>query len=297
MQEVDLENMIARYPEIIEPNLTLLARQCAIYGKRPDLLFRDGRGCKLVVEVKIGSLCRADIGQLSEYCAYLFKLDGVRPRGMLVGTWVPDEIRGAAGFNSFECRSLTLDDLEKIAFERGDEDMLDSVRGRGSSGTVARTEWPSAAAEERDCRRTPPAAVSSSARGRPPSGALLSKPSIDHMLRSVLANVTKGTVLSAHEINSAVLDAFPGTPKGSILISDRCYNITNRGLSANHDFRIFEFMGRGAYRYLGEGYPYSGYVTWRNERCGEWTNGVLKKWDNWPARGPLQAVEAADSLK
>lgn len=279
MQEVDLENMIARYPELVEPHLVLVARQFGLNGKRIDLLFRDGHGCKLVVEVKIGTLCRADIGQLSEYCHYLFKLDGLRPRAMLVGTWVTDEIRGAAGFNGFECRILSLDDLEKFASERGDADMLETVRRQGSPGAGAKT-----AAEDRDRPRTGASAASSSSRSHPPFRDVLARPSIADMLRSVLADVAKGSVLSAHEINSALLDAFPGTPKGSILISDKCYNITNRGLSANYDFRIFEYLGRGRYRYLGEGHLYSGYVTWKNERCGEWTNGVLKKWDNWPVR-------------
>lgn len=278
MQEVDLENMLARYPELVEPHLVLVARQFALNGKRIDLLFRDGDGCKLVVEVKIGTLCRADIGQLSEYCHYLFELDGLRPRGMLVGTWVTDEIRGAAGFNGFGCRILSLDDLEKIASERGDGDMLEAVRRRRSPGASAQP------AEDRDRLRTGASAASSSSRSRLPSRDVPPKPSVADMLRSVLADVAKGSILSAHEINSAVLDAFPGTPKGSILISDKCYNITNKGLSANYDFRIFEYVGRGRYRYLGEGYPYSGFVTWKNERCGEWTNGVLNKWDKWPVR-------------
>lgn len=257
------------------------------------MLFRDGSGCKLVVEVKIGALCRTDVGQLSEYCHYLFMLDGLRPRGMLVGTWVPKEIRGAAEFAGFECRAVTLDDLEKLVSERGDQEMLDAVRGRGSSGGAAKTERHLSAARGRDRLGATAGSISSSSGGRAPSGPLSARPSIADMLRAVLADVAKGTVLSAHEINSAVLEAFHGIPKSSILLSDKCYNITNDGLSPTHDFRIFEFMGRGTYRYLGEGYPYTGYVTWKNERCGEWRSGVLTKWGNWPPRGRHRSVEVA----
>lgn len=189
MQEVDLENIIVRYPDIIEPNLTLLARQSTVYGKRPDLLFRDGSGCKLVVEVKIGALCRTDVGQLSEYCHYLFMLDGLRPRGMLVGTWVPKEIRGAAEFAGFECRAVTLDDLEKLVSERGDQEMLDAVRGRGSSGGAAKTERHLSAARGRDRLGATAGSISSSSGGRAPSGPLSARPSIADMLRAVLADV------------------------------------------------------------------------------------------------------------
>lgn len=173
MQEVDLENILARYPELVEPHLTLVARQFALNGKRIDLLFRDGGGCKLVVEVKVGTLCRADVGQLSEYCHYLFKLDGLRPRGMLVGTWVSDEIRGAAGFNGFGCRILLFDDLEKFASERGDVDMLETVRGRGASRERAPTPG-----EPRGRARTGAEAASLSPSSRAPFGDLPAKPSI-----------------------------------------------------------------------------------------------------------------------
>lgn len=89
--------------------------------------------------------------------------------------------------------------------------------------------------------------------------------------------------MEVDQITSALWDTYPGKiGKGSILLSDKCYNITNAGLSANYDFRIFKYMDRGTYLYLGEGYPYSGYVTWRDVRCGLWTKGVLTKWDNWP---------------
>jgi hypothetical protein len=191
---------------------------------------------------------------------------------MLAGNWVSEEIRGAAGFNSFECKILSLDDLAKFALEHGGVDMLEVVRGARARSS----------AEERDPLLT--GAVSSSSRGRALVVDLPARPAIADMLRSVLADVAKGAVLSAHEIISAVLGAFPSTPKGSILVSDKCYNITNKGLSANYDFRIFELIDRSTYRFLGEGHPYSGYVTWKGERCGLWTNGVLEKWKNWPSR-------------
>lgn len=293
MRENDLENFLAHHPDIIEPGLVLIDRQHCIRRKRVDLLFRDARGRSLVVEVKIGLLCRADIGQLSEYCHYVQQRDAVRPRGMLVGTRVTDEIRGAAGFNGFECLALTLTRLEQHALEFHDQDMLSIVRMWRSSPADA-DEDEKAPSQSSPASWRAAAAPSGTVTGSATATVAMPRLSIADMLRSVLAGVEPGSLINGHDIISAVLDAFPNqTKKGSILLSDKCYNITNAGLSATYDFRMFEYISAGTYRYLGEGYPYSGHVTWKGERCGLWTEGVLEKWENWPLRRATDQRTAA----
>lgn len=291
MQEFHLENILARYPELIEPGLTFISRQHTIRNKRIDLVFRGATGGTLVVEVKIGTLNRADIGQLSEYCHYVSERDGVRPRGMLVGTHVSNEIRGAAGYLGFECICLTLSYLEQAMRERGDQELLEPLRLLKSLGSAPASSSPPASPEDRSTAKqrslasiTIAGAPSSESASLVNQNGNKTKLSIADMLRSVLASVPPGTQMEVDQITSALWDTYPGKiGKGSILLSDKCYNITNAGLSANYDFRIFKYIDRGTYRYLGEGYPYSGHVTWKGIRCGLWTKGVLAKWDNWPA--------------
>ncbi len=226
------------------------------------------------------------------YGHYVLQRDGARPRGMLIGTRVTAEIRGAAGFNGFECLGLSLARLEQHALEFHDQDMLSIVRMWRSSPADAdeRAPSPCSPASWR-AAAAPPGIVTGSATAT----AGTTRPSIAGMLRSVLTGVEPGSLMNGHDIISAVLEAFPNqTKKGSILLSDKCYNITNAGLSATYDFRIFEYISAGTYRYLGEGYPYSGYVTWKDKRCGLWTEGVLEKWENWPLRrGTDQKTAAA----
>jgi hypothetical protein len=270
MQEHHLENMLHRHPDLIEPGLTFIDRQRTVNRKRIDLLFRDSAGCTLVVEVKIGAIGRVDIGQLSEYCHYLYEQEGIRPRGMLIGTSVPNEVRGAAGFNGFECTGLTLAYLEQFMTERGDHEML------GHLGLGAPFDEPLA----------PPPLIEIAPRlprAEKLASSVKTNFSISDMLRSLLAGIPPGTMLKRHNLVSAILEANPdGVTRDGILLSDKCYNTTNAGLGANYEFRIFEHAGPGNYRYFGEGYPYSGYVTWKGVRCGLWTKGVLSKWENWP---------------
>lgn len=217
MQEFHLENILARYPELIEPGLSLIARQQTIRNKRIDLVFRDATGGTLVVEVKIGTLNRADIGQLSEYCHYVSERDGVRPRGMLVGTHVSNEIRGAAGYLGFECMCLTSSYLEQAMRERGDQELLEPVRLLRSLESAPASASPPASpadrstAEQRStARMTIVGAPSSESASLVNQNGNKIKLSIADMLRSVVANVPLGTEMKLDQIMSALLDAYPG---------------------------------------------------------------------------------------
>lgn len=241
MQEFHLENILARYPELIEPGLTLIARQQTIRNRRMDLVFRDATGGTLVVEVKIGTLNRTDIGQLSEYRYYVSERDGVPPRGMLVGTHVTNEIRGAAGSSGLECICLTLSYLEQAMRERGDQELLEPVRLLKSLGSAPASSSPPASPEDRSTaeQRSMASITIAGAPSLEPASLVnqngnKTKLSIADMLRSVLASVPPGTEMEVDQITSALWDTYPGkVGKGSILLSDKCYNITNAGLSAN----------------------------------------------------------------
>lgn len=63
-------------------------------------------------------------------------------------------------------------------------------------------------------------------------------------------------VLTLREI-AGVLEERYGTKEGSIIPSDYCYNRINDGINRNKP-AVFEYLGRGRYRCLGEHFPYNG---------------------------------------
>ena len=67
MNEREFESILDRYPELIEPGLSLHGRQLPIKGKFIDLLFIDRHDQKLIVEVKNGTILRKHVGQLMDY--------------------------------------------------------------------------------------------------------------------------------------------------------------------------------------------------------------------------------------
>lgn len=59
-----------------------------------------------------------------------------------------------------------------------------------------------------------------------------------------------------------------GVNRTSVIPSDYCYNMDNKGKEASASldkFKIFEMVSRGKYIYRGENYPYTGPVH-RNPR-------------------------------
>jgi hypothetical protein len=69
-----------------------------------------------------------------------------------------------------------------------------------------------------------------------------------------------------------------GPRKGSFLPSDYCYNKINAGPTASQ-WLLFVEHGRGLYKYVGHGYPYTGPVMWKpadgaERKVGVWHDGV-----------------------
>ena len=93
--ETDLEDVLAKYPELLEDGLRLISRQSVVYGRRIDLLFLDQHGRRLLVELKWGALKDKHIGQLLAYEGSLVSADNPDIRIMLVGTRVPPNIARA----------------------------------------------------------------------------------------------------------------------------------------------------------------------------------------------------------
>jgi hypothetical protein len=82
-------------------------------------------------------------------------------------------------------------------------------------------------------------------------------------------------ILKAQDIKNLVIEKF-GTNKDSILPYDFCYNRINIG---ERFPKIFEWIEKGKYKYLGVNYPYNGKIFARPKgyskdiEVGYWRNG------------------------
>lgn len=90
-----------------------------------------------------------------------------------------------------------------------------------------------------------------------------------------------GVVVTSAFLKAEVKRKF-GTNINSIIPSDFCYNRVNSGIRFSKDNRLFEYLGRSAYKYLGEKYPYTGKIYHKPQGSktdivvGSWVSGNLK---------------------
>jgi RecB family endonuclease NucS len=81
--EAEMQQALARHPEIIEPGLTLLDRELPTGVGGIDLYARDAEGRFVVVELKRGKATQEAVHQLSRYVATVSESVGQQVRGIL----------------------------------------------------------------------------------------------------------------------------------------------------------------------------------------------------------------------
>ncbi len=138
--EKDFEEIVAKYPELIEDGLTLKGRQVSIYGRRMDLLFEDKFRRKLIVELKIGPIKDAHIGQVLAYEGTLLSNEYPTIRVMLIGNRVPPNIQRSLDHHGIAWREITLNSLKEFLKLKNDLKYLGLFASdeQESLGTIGR---------------------------------------------------------------------------------------------------------------------------------------------------------------
>ena len=129
MNERQFEDILTKYPELIEEGLSLSGRQVWIEGKCIDLLFNDRHGHRLIVELKKGPILRKHIAQLLDYEGHFLIPDDPTVRVMLIGNRVPNNLQRALDHHGFEWKELKIGILEKFLIEKDDQDLLKIFEG------------------------------------------------------------------------------------------------------------------------------------------------------------------------
>jgi len=122
--EKNFEDIIAKYPELIEDDLTLKGRQVTLYGRRMDLLFEDKFRRRLIVELKIGPIKDVHIGQVLSYEGMLLSGEDPTIRVMLIGNRVPPNIQRSLDHHGIAWCEITLSYLKEFLLNKNDEEFL-----------------------------------------------------------------------------------------------------------------------------------------------------------------------------
>ena len=111
------EDILVKYPELIEDKLKFVGRQVNHFGKRIDILFEDRFNEKLIIELKKDNLDRNALSQVMEYEGYILSEKDPSARVMLIANRIPLNLKKAMDHHGIEYKEITnkqiLEFLEK----------------------------------------------------------------------------------------------------------------------------------------------------------------------------------------
>lgn len=117
LSERIFEDILVKYPELIEDRLKFIGRQVTHFGKRIDMLFEDRFNEKLIVELKKDNLDRNALSQVMEYEGYILSEKDPSARVMIIANRIPLNLKKAMDHHGIEYKEITnkqlFDFLEK----------------------------------------------------------------------------------------------------------------------------------------------------------------------------------------
>lgn len=121
MKEKDFQNIIIKYPELIEKELELIKIQPHILNDRiPDLLFKDKNDKKLFVELKVIPVSYKELGQIISYKGVLISKKEIDTRIMIIGTNIRLDVKKSLDTNGVEWKEIKFSDVKKFLTEKED---------------------------------------------------------------------------------------------------------------------------------------------------------------------------------
>ena len=124
LTEKDFEDIICRYPDLLEDGLVFKGRQINLYGRRMDVLFEDKFKRKLIIELKSGPIKDEHIGQVLSYEGMMLSADDPTIRVMLVGNRVPPNIQRSLDHHGIAWKEIGLITLKNFLREKNDVEFL-----------------------------------------------------------------------------------------------------------------------------------------------------------------------------
>lgn len=120
------EDILVKYPELIEDRLKFLGRQVTHFGKRIDILFEDRFKEKLIIELKKDNLDRNALSQIMEYEGYILSEKDPSARVMIIANRIPLNPKKAMDHHGIEYKEITYKYLMEF-LEQKDEQLLNEI--------------------------------------------------------------------------------------------------------------------------------------------------------------------------
>ncbi|RKY41556.1 MAG: hypothetical protein DRP85_05800 [Candidatus Makaraimicrobium thalassicum] len=120
----NLEEILVKYPELIEPGLVSRGRHVDLYGQEVDILFEDKSGKRLAVQVLAAPIRGEHVGEMVSYQNAILTGEALDISVMLVADKVPPHLQTAFRHNGVTWKEIPGFKIKEHLDKRNDAGML-----------------------------------------------------------------------------------------------------------------------------------------------------------------------------
>lgn len=135
MDEKTLEEILIKYPDLIEKDIKFIGNQIYLEGKKLDILFEDINGQKLVVEVKLVAT-RKDIAQILDYAGHILEREKIPIRVILIANRIPENFKRSFEYFGIEYIELTSSYLLDYLKKKNDKNLIRNILNEDSTVAI-----------------------------------------------------------------------------------------------------------------------------------------------------------------
>ena len=121
------EDILCKYPELIEPDLVLKNRHVSLHGQEVDLLFEDKFRKKLAVIVKTYPIEVEHVGEILSYENIILLDEDPSVSILVVSDKMPSHLQKTLDHNGIAWKEITTFQIKEHLTSRNDTKMLESL--------------------------------------------------------------------------------------------------------------------------------------------------------------------------
>ncbi len=119
-----LEDILCKYPELIDPGCTVRDRGVNLYGQEVDILLEDRAGKRTAVQVKASPIEKEHVGEIVSYQNAILAGEAPDVSVMMVSDKVPPHLQTAFEHNGVAWKEITRFQIKEHLSKRNDREML-----------------------------------------------------------------------------------------------------------------------------------------------------------------------------
>ena len=118
------EEILCKYPELIEPGYVVRGRHVNLYGQQADILLEDAFGKRLVVQVHTSPIEQEKLGDVVCFKNAVLSGESTDVSVMLVADKMPVHLKKTFEHNSVAWKEITVFQIKEHLGKRNDQDLL-----------------------------------------------------------------------------------------------------------------------------------------------------------------------------